>query len=484
MHHCAFIGIDIGTQGVRAAALLDNGELCSSASQPFHAEDLPRMRQEQDPEAWWQAVLICLRKIVSDVKHRDASIRIHAVTVSSTSGTVLPLGADYRPLHPAIMYSDQRSGEVAKACTEAANRAGIAGYSNFTSSSGLSKIVWFHRTLPKAAERIALWAHAADYIVGRLSGVWGVTDSTNSLKTGFDLENNAWPDYIHSRLGISSERLPKVVPTGATIGNVARGVAEATGLPESAQVTVGVTDSCASQIASGAFRPGDWNTTIGTTMVIKGVTEKPVQDRHGRIYNHKHPEGYWMPGGASNTGADWVTLMFPNADLDRFNRQASALTPSPWIAYPLMQQGERFPFASPQARGFVPPGLKPEEAYTAMMEGTAYLERLAYALLRQLSGERIGQVFTAGGASNSATWLQIRSDVLQVPIVKMKHTTGAAGAAVLSASRTFYASLSEAGAALLRPETVVEPGSAALRERYERSYETFLGELQRRGYLI
>ena len=82
------------------------------------------------------------------------------------------------------------------------------------------------------------------------------------------------------------------------------------GLPASIQVTVGITDGCASQIASGAVKPGDWNTTIGTTMVIKGVTKKQIVDEEGRIYSHRHPAGYWMPGGASNTGADWVTNEF------------------------------------------------------------------------------------------------------------------------------------------------------------------------------
>src|SRR5690606_39859763 len=80
-------------------------------------------------------------------------------------------------------------------------------------------------------------------------------------------------------------------------------------------------DGCASQVASGAVNIGDWNTTIGTTLVIKGVTNEEIKDPEGRLYSHRHPEGFWMPGGASNTGADWVSADFSN-DLESLNQQA------------------------------------------------------------------------------------------------------------------------------------------------------------------
>src|SRR5690625_7674533 len=77
-------------------------------------------------------------------------------------------------------------------------------------------------------------------------------------------------------------------------------------LPEAPQVYVGLTDGCASQFSAGAVSPGEWNTTIGTTLVMKGVSEKSIYDEVGSIYCHSHPSGYWMTGGASNIGADGV----------------------------------------------------------------------------------------------------------------------------------------------------------------------------------
>lgn len=479
----AFIGIDIGTQGVRASVLLADGRLCASRSHSFLTEQLRMNRREQNPELWWQSVVICLQQIATDLRKKGESIWIHALTVSSTSGTVIPLDKHYHPLNPAIMYSDPRSAKSAEVCRSVALDSAAGRYRAFSSSSGLSKMVWFNHTYPELAEKVRLWVHAADYIVGRLSGVWGVTDETNSLKTGYDLETGAWPDYISNRLHIPVITLPRVVRTGTVIGQIAPKIAEQVGLPESVLVTSGVTDSCASQIASGAIRPGSWNTTIGTTMVLKGVTLHPLQDEKERIYNHKHPDGYWMPGGASNTGADWVSLDYDDNELGRLNMQAEQLSPSPWLAYPLMQSGERFPFIAPEASGFEPTGLSPVERYTARMEGTAYMEKLSYQMITELSGDKVPVIYSAGGASNSKTWLQIRSNVMGVPLVKMKYASGSTGAAMLAASRTYYSNLSETGDQMLVSDIQVEPGPHSVQETYRTQYGAFVDRLAQLGYL-
>ncbi len=271
-----------------------------------------------------------------------------------------------------------------------------------------------------------------------------------------------------------------VVPSGTVIGTLQPELAEKFNLPQM-QVVAGMTDGCASQVASGAVKPGDWNTTIGTTLVIKGVTFNEIKDPQGRLYSHRHPQGYWMPGGASNTGADWISTGF-SADLAQLNKAAAELIPTSLIAYPLMQSGERFPFISAQARGFAPEGLSREALFTANMEGVAYIERYAYDLIESLSGERANAIFTAGGASNSDTWLTIRANVLNRPVYKCSEVTGAVGAAIVAASRTYYNLLTEAAEAMTHVEKVVHP-DADLTVQYEEGYQKFIQELIDRGYL-
>ncbi|MDN5288320.1 MAG: carbohydrate kinase [Mucilaginibacter sp.] len=474
-----FIGVDIGTQGARIILIDAAGTVISSAEQVFPLND--QSREEQSPAAWWEACSRSLSDLLQSKEAKAVIDHIVAITVTSTSGTVIPLDQDNAPLHNAIMYSDSRSVKQAGECTEAALKYHNTGYTAFNFSTGLAKMVWFLETYPEKAKKIGKWIHAADFVTGMLSNVWGITDHTNAFKSGYDVSKYEWPDYLYTKLPLKKEWLPQVVSSGTVIGSISKTIADDFGLPQAIKVTAGITDGCASQIASGAINPGEWNTTIGTTMVIKGVTQNEVPDLYGRLYSHRHPAGYWMPGGASNTGADWVTNEFGD-DLVNLNALASLLIPTRHIAYPLRQNGERFPFIAPQARGFEPEGLTRAERFTANMEGVAYLERYAYEMIEQLSGEKVNAIYTAGGASNSDTWLAIRSNVLNKPIYKMKHVSGAVGAAILAASKTHFDSLAKAVKNMALIEKEIYP-EKKLTGKYEENYRRFLSIMRHKGYL-
>ncbi len=474
-----FIGIDIGTQGARVVILTSFGLQVAAKEEVFLLSDTSR--EEQSPELWWEACCRLIPALVKEIKDKIPLEEIKAVAVTSTSGTIIPLGRDLNPLHPAIMYSDPRSGKQAAFCKQTAEQHVKEGYTAFNASSGLPKMRWFLDQHPDQATNLYKFIHAADFITGRLCGEYGVTDYTNAMKSGYDIHQYKWPEYIVEQVGIRREWLQEVKPSGEPLGTIKADLALQWDLPEGIIVTTGMTDGCASQVASGAVSPGQWNTTIGTTLVIKGVTAQAVTDATGAIYNHRHPAGYWMPGGASNTGADWVSQLFAGQDLQQLSEQAATRLPATSLAWPLLQQGERFPFIAPQAVGFWPDG-DPVETFTACMEGVAFIERYAYERISLLSGEKIEQVFSAGGGSNSDTWLYIRSCILNVPVCRMQNVSGAAGAAILAASRCFYASLPEAATAMATPESVLEP-FAPLVSAYDLKYKLFIEELKARKIL-
>lgn len=473
-----FLGIDVGTQGVRVVLMNQDGAVKSAAEKRFALTTTSR--EEQSPQLWWDSCLSCLSDITHTIGHEIDKKNIRSVSVTSTSGTVIPLDHHNNPLHNALMYSDVRPEAEGKMCRNAAEEFNPEGYTGFNASSGLSKIIWFVNHFPEKAAQIKTWVHATDYIIGKLCGNFRITDYTNALKSGFDVSKGVWPGYIPEHLPVKKEWLQDVVPSGTVIGALLPELAEKLGLP-ALKVVSGMTDGCASQVASGAVNPGDWNTTIGTTLVVKGVTVKEINDPLGRLYSHRHPEGYWMPGGASNTGADWITAGF-SENLAELNKAAGQLIPTFESAYPLMQQGERFPFISKDARGFAPEGLSKETLFTANMEGVAYIERIAYELIEALSGETVRAIFTAGGASNSDTWLTIRANVLNKPVYKCGQISGAVGAAILAASATHYRTLRDAAKAMTHMEKTVKP-TADLVEKYEKGYQNFIQELRKRNYI-
>jgi xylulokinase len=303
------------------------------------------------------------------------------------------------------------------------------------------------------------------------------------LKTGYDVAELRWPAFIGDALGLPAEKLPRVVAPGEVVGQVSATAAAATGLAPGTRVVAGATDGTASQLASGAVAPGDWNSTLGTTLVLKGVSERLLCDPLGRLYSHRHPDGYWLPGGASSTGADCIAQRFDAVRLPALDEGALAADPTELILYPLARRGERFPFLQPEAAGFQLGEAADETTlFAAHLEGLAYVERLAYEVIQGL-GAPVGEtIYVAGGAVRGRAALQIRADVLgrrlQVPEVP----AGAMGAAILAARAVGFGRVADAARAMVRPSREVLPRRER-RAAYDVRYGRFLAACRERGYL-
>ena len=476
------IGVDLGTTGVRSLAVDPNGNLVASSSQslPVPIARLPRGWNEQSAEDWWQAATSVLQDLLRSLPEGTA---IRGVSVVSTSGTILPIDLSGHPLHAALMYNDNRS----KGVVDEVRQAGSAletklGY-EFSSSFALPKIVWLARHRPRILARPHRMVHATDFIVGRLTGNFDVSDHSNALKTGYDLMDERWPEFIEQSLGIALTTLPRVVAPGSPIGQIGSPGSRATRLPVGVPVFAGATDGTASQIASGAIRPGAWNASLGTTLVLKGISNELIIDPLHRIYSHRHPEGFWMPGGASNTGGEWIKLGFPGEEPASLDTLAGERIPTATLCYPLARAGERFPFRCSNARGFMVGGGDDRvDRYAAGLEGVALLERLAFETLTGL-GVRIEQsVCASGGGSQSPLWLRIRASSLKRPLTRTMIGETAMGAALLAAAGVWYTNLSEAAKAMVHERDVTEP-SWTLVEAYEEKYGLFCLELFTRGYI-
>ena len=331
--------------------------------------------------------------------------------------------------------------------------------------------------------RGAAWfVHQADYVLGRLTGRPGVSDYSNALKTGYDLVEECWPAWIDA-WGPLSRRLPRVAAVGSSVGEISAAAAEETGLPRGLPVVAGATDGTAAFVASGVHRPGDYNTTLGTTLVFKGASRQICGHPDGLIYCHKLPEGLWLPGAASNTGGEWIAHLFAEADLRALDAAAAGRLPTECLAYPLARTGERFPFRSATAQGFWLPEPDDRGArYAAGLQGVALVERLCYDVLDEATGGRGGEVYSTGGGSRSDVWMQCRADVTGRVIHRPQCGQSAFGAAVLAAAGALGCGVSAAIRQMVRLECSFTP-NAERRADYDRLYERFFAELRRRGWI-
>ncbi|MCK4326090.1 hypothetical protein KAW55_04990, partial [bacterium] len=219
-----FLGLDVGTQGVRAIICDKEGEVIAQSCRPIASDSnkkLPPGWAEQDPFSWWEGVSISLKELLASLKEKGISSQeIRAISVTSTSGTILPLGEGDEPLRKAIMYNDNRAVEEARLVNEAGeNLVAKLGY-QFKPSFALSKILWMKKHEPKIYNRTKKFIHATDFIIGKLTGNYSTSDTSNALKTGYDLIDKRWPRFISRDLEIPHRLFPEVVPPGTPIGSI------------------------------------------------------------------------------------------------------------------------------------------------------------------------------------------------------------------------------------------------------------------------
>ena len=344
----------------------------------------------------------------------------------------------------------------------------------FGASFSLPRILWFYRNRPELCAETRVFAHQADYVSGMLSGECAVTDESNALKTGYDVLGRFWPETIE-RLGMELSKLPRVVRSGERIGRVTAEAAARTGLSTKTWVVGGSTDGCASAMSAGAVRAGDWASIIGTTFVLKGVTEHLVLDPDGACYSHRLPSGEWMLGGAGNIGGRCMNLARGGRSFDELNRESEGLIPTGARCYPLVGRGERFPFVDPNFEAFYFGDILSGRLYPAMMEGVGFAERLAFERVQALGCPVGDTVCTAGGVCRSDLWLRIRAAILNRRLAVPRVVDAAMGMAMLAAAGDF-GSLSAAAKDMIQYEKIVEP-EAELSRRYDEIYRRFEAEL-------
>lgn len=471
-----FVGVDLGTQSVRALAVTGQGEVVGKGSATLTSRR-EENRHEQDPRQWWPAVATATRQALTNVP--PAAVR--GVAVAATSGTLLLLGPAGEPVTAGIMYDDTRATEEAAVVNEAGAATWAAlGYQRMQPAWALPKLLWLLRNHQRAQDATRL-AHQSDIVNRRLVGHEVATDLSNALKTGADLVTGAWPLAVYAALGVPDSLLPPLVTPGTRIGAVCAAAADETGIPSGTPVFAGMTDGCAAQLASGALHIGSWNSVLGTTLVLKGVTQEPIHDPAGAVYSHRGPNGTWLPGGASSSGAGVISREFPREDLEALTHAAHSYEPAAPVCYPLVSAGERFPFVAPQARGFLAAEPTGEaERFAAMLQGVGYMERLCFDYLDLLGAPLDGDLVLTGGATRNRYWNQLRADILERPVVLPENAEPALGMAVLAAGS--YRDPVAAAADMVRVGAVIEPRPNSF-GRFRAGYLRLVEALEQRGWL-
>ena len=409
------LGIDLGTSGIRCAVIDPSGAVIAMTRGSY---------PDDSAEGWWTAVAEGLHAM-RDTIGASQMQQIGGLAVDGTSGSMVLVDASLVPVTAPLMYNS--SGFDA----EAAQIAPIApeGHMAQGPSSGLARALRL-QAQDRDGKATHL-CHQADFILARLIGAAGHSDENNALKTGYDVENRCWPDWI-PRTQLRTALLPQVHPVGAAIKPIDLSVAETFGLSPNTMAHAGTTDSIAAFLATGAAEIGDTVTSLGTTLAIKMLSTRRIDDAAQGIYSHRLGD-MWLVGGASNSGGGALLAHFSVENLARLGDLIDPSIPTDLDYYPLAKPGERFPINDPD----LPPRLTPRPAddalfFQGLLEGIARIEARCYRALREQGAPDVRQIFTAGGGAQSHVWQAIRARMIDAPFAEALHTEAAVGTARLA----------------------------------------------------
>ena len=416
-----YIGLDVGTSAVRAVAIDGKGKTLADAATPLPLPQVLGAQVAQDPLLWWNAAVAALEHLLAKIDRT----RVRALAIDGTSGTVLLSDNKGTPLAPAAMYHDRRAAKHAERIAALAATSPAA-----SATSGLAKLLWWHSE--GLAKKAAHALSQSDWLAGKFTGRFGFSDYNSALKLGYDCEALTWPTFI-GELGLDPRLLPTVVAPGETIGKLGAPLAKKLGLSPEVVVMAGTTDGVAGFLAAGATRPGEAVTSLGSTLVLKLLSDKPVTSPEHGVYSHRLGDT-WLVGGASNAGGATLLQYFSPQQMEEMTPLLQPDQPTGLGYYPLPAEGERFPINNPHLKPVLEP-LPGDSVvfFQGMLEGIADIEAQGYRLLQSLGAPPARTVFTTGGGAHNTAWTRIRARLLGTEIKPARSTQAAYGVAMIAA---------------------------------------------------
>ncbi len=493
------VGVDIGTQGVKAAVFALDGSMLGSGFEPSQLLHPGPGMTEEDP--WTQYENMCKSvKSALDGGAADA-VDVAAIAIGGQMAGVIGIDQDGLPVTPYDSWLDTRCAPYIRDMLRLGGQQVSALAGNAPSFNHGPKILWWKHENPRIYQRIARFVQPAGFAALRLTGGGAdraFIDQTYLHFSGFaDNARSCWSQALLERFGIDGARMARIVAPTDIVGEICAEAATRCGLAEGTPVIAGCGDTAASFLAAGAVRPGICVDVSGTASVFGATTEGLVPDTIDGMLGvgRSAVPGLWHPYAYINGGGmnlDWIRAMLAgmrSGDVSFEELDGLADKAGEDVGAPLFV---------PHMTGRVSPGEPALRGawlgldrthdvghlYRAVLESIALEYRLyARRLARLNDNTPIQELRNTGGGKSSRLWQQIKADALGVEVLDVPDFAGAThGEAMIAGiGVALLGGLAETGRAWVRTGTVTRP-RADKREFYQRRlalYESALAATRR-----
>jgi len=470
-----YLGIDIGTSGVKALLLNQNHSVIGSCTTPLVINRPAPNWSEQDPQDWVKATIETIDKLQFLYPKQLAAVA--GIGLSGQMHGAVLLGADDKPLRPCILWNDGRSEEQCKQLSQMADFEGITGNQvmpGFTAP----KLKWVEDNEPEVFRNIHKVLLPKDYVRLWLTGTYGSDLSDSSGTLWLNVSDRNWSETLLSATHLSKEQMPDLFEGNAVTGQLRPKLAHRWRI-KSAIVAGGGGDNAASACGMGVIKPGTGFISLGTSGVVFSPTSTPLPNSQNAVHSFCHAvPGLWHNMGVILSAGDslnWLASLTNTTVAEMVNsvpiniEKASDVQFLPYLA------GERTPHNDVSARGaFV--GLQRTTSHRDLVQ--AVMEGVAFALAdclnaMTLTDTSLDSAFVVGGGSSSPQWLEIIAAALKLDLLVPDQ--GHYGAALGAAKLAFAAATGESMTSICikpRVSNTVRP-NPSLVEQYQLSYEKY-----------
>lgn len=453
-----FLGIDLGTSGVKAVIVSATGSVLAQAHAPLSVSRPQELWSEQDPQDWWTACEAAVLGLPADLRSGVMGIGLSGQMHGATL-----LGADDKPLRPAILWNDGRSfaecAEIEAAVPDSRAITGNIAMPGFTAP----KLQWVRSHEPDTFSQVRSVLLPKDYLRLRMTGdkASDMSDSAGTL--WLDVAARRWSGEMLAATGLDESHMPRLHEGSEVTGTLSAEVAARWGVAR-VPVAAGAGDNAAGAAGIGVIGDGDALLSLGTSGVIFVATRefRPNPDRAVHAFCHCLPD-LWHQMSVHLSAAsciDWAANL-AGCDIPTFFARAEAAGPAtgPELFLPYLS-GERTPHNDPHVRAAwlnLGNETDPGRMAAAVLEGVAFAHADGLAALRE-AGTQVDNLYVIGGGARSAYWGNILAAALDVRLTYLDggEVGPALGAANLAQIAVTGASPAEA---CQRPSVlrVVEP---------------------------
>lgn len=412
-----YLGLDIGTSGVKAVLVDDAQMIVDQATAPLSVSRPQPLWSEQDPKDWWRATNEAVLKL--DTRARRA-VRAIGLSGQMHGATLLDVHGDV--IRPAILWNDGRSAASCQAMTEACPElheiTGNLAMPGFTAP----KLYWLRENEPENFKKVARVLLPKDYVRWLMSGdaASDMSDSAGTL--WMDVGARDWSDTMLGLTGLDRSHMPDLYEGTQATGVLKQSIADQWSMAR-VPIAAGGGDNAAGAVGSGIIEPGEGFVSLGTSGVVFMADDAFRPNVAGAVHTFCHavPDTWHRMSVilSAASAVDFVARIAGFAsEADLYDQTADAKRPGRGAVYLPYLSGERTPHNDPNAKGAFF-GLTHEDTPLTMAQ--AALEGVAFALADGVDGLRaagtsIDGLSVIGGGSRSIWWGRVIASAMNLPL--------------------------------------------------------------------